>query len=137
VAKSVFALVVGILLMLCSGAAYVYLTRTAAEDTPATTAGTTTPDSGVVACESVRALHESGGAIGDIDAATIAGLTSSGNENLQAAGEAFELVAALPEDQRGAASAEVVAALTHLAAGCAAVGVPLPSELVNPEQNPS
>jgi hypothetical protein len=136
VAKSVFALVVGVLLMLGSGAAYVYISRTAAEDTPSTTAATTTPDSGVAACESVRALHESGGGIGDIDAETIAGLTSSGNENLQAAGEAFELVAALPEDQRDTASAEVVAALTQLAAGCAAVGVPLPSELVNPEQNP-
>lgn len=122
-----FALVLGILLMVGSGAAYAYLKLTRADDTPTTT----TPDPGVAACESVLALHESGGAIGDIDDATIADLTSSDNENLQAAGEAFELVAALPEDQRNATSAEVVAALSQLAAGCEAVGVPLPAELVS------
>jgi hypothetical protein len=134
VAKSVFALVLGILLMLGSGAAYAYLRFTTADDSPATT---TTPDSGVAACESVRARYESGGGISDIDAATIADLTSSGNANLQAAGEAFELVAVLPENQRDGVSTELVAAVNQLAAGCEAVGVPLSSELVNPEPNPS
>jgi hypothetical protein len=133
VAKSVFALVVGLLLMVGSGAAYAYLVLIRTEgDAQTTTAPTTTPDTGVAACESVRALHESGGGIGDVDSAIVAGLTNSTNTNLRAAGEAFEMVAALPAEQRQAASAEVVAALTHLAAGCAAVGVPLPAELVNP-----
>lgn len=130
-AKSVFALVLGLLLIVGAGAAYVYLTRPLADDTSTTTTETT-PDPGVAACESVRVLLESGGGIDDVDAATIAGLASSGNANLQAAGAALELVAVLPEGQRDATSAEVLAALTQLAAGCEAVGVPLPAELVSP-----
>jgi hypothetical protein len=136
VAKSVFALVLGILLILGSGAAYAYVRLTMSDDTP-TTPTTTAADSGVAACETVLALHESGGGIGDIDAATIADLAASENANLRAAGEAFEMVAALPEDQRDAVSAEFVAALSQLAAGCEAVGVPLPAELVSPGSDQS
>lgn len=132
VAKSVFALVLGILLIVGSGAAYAYMKLTMSDDTPTTTTTTAAADSGVAACESVLARHESGGGIGDVDAATIADLANSENANLRAAGEAFEMVAALPEDQRDAVSAELVAALTQLAAGCEAVGIPLPAELVSP-----
>jgi hypothetical protein len=130
-ARSVFSLVVGLMLMACSGAAYAYIRYIKTDDTPTT--APTGPDPGVAACADVLALHQSGGAITAVDATVVAGLAGSDNTNLQAAGEALAHVIALPEDQRAGATVEIAAALTQLAAGCAAVGVPLPSELVNPE----
>ena len=119
--KSVFALVLGVMLVLFSGVAYAYVRFTMSDDT----SEQTTADSGVAACQALLAQpqHDS---IDDVaDESIITGLKGSDNADLQAAGATIERIAALPADQQVTASTELVTALAQIANGCVAVGVTL------------
>lgn len=119
-----FALVVGIMLIVFSGAAYAYVTVTMGDDP-----GQETPDPGAAACERLLAAYEAGDDSTEPVPAIIAGLKESANTDLQDAGEAIERLSALPEEQQAAALPEILTAMSQLDAGCAAVGVPLPAEM--------
>lgn len=120
--KSVFALVLGIMLVLSSAAGYAYVQLTMSEETPTET---TEADPGVAACEDLFA-QQPPDSFDDLSDTIIAGLKASANADLQAAGETIEVLAALPADQQPAATPQLAAALAQVATGCVALGVTLP-----------
>jgi len=118
--RSVFALILGLMLVMFSGAAYAYVRLTMTDDS-STESGA---DSGVAACQAL--LAQPTGTIDDeLDATIIEGLKGSDNADLQAAGETIERFVALPPEQKVTAAAELVAAMGQITTGCEAVGVSL------------
>jgi hypothetical protein len=121
--KSVFALILGVMLVLFSGVAYAYVRFTMADDTSESTESSA--DSGVAACEAIFAQPEHDSLDDVLAEDIVSGLKGSANADLQAAGETIERLGALPADQQLAASADLVTALSKIATGCVAVGVTL------------
>jgi hypothetical protein len=101
--------------------------------TPVPQTTTTTPDTGVAACEAALESYESGDDSSQVPPQVIADLKSSGNADLQAVGVAFEEYSSLSEDEILEQLDEILAALSRFGQGCAAVGVELPDEMLGGE----
>jgi hypothetical protein len=126
VVKSVLAVLTGLALMFASAAGYAYVRFVMPDESTETTA-----DTGVAACEAILAKSQSDALDDVVDDATIENLKNSANADLNAAGEAFGRIAAMPdpvtEEESTAVLTEVLTAMSKVSTGCAAVGVPLPT----------
>jgi hypothetical protein len=100
------------------------------EETSVETTQDSAPDTGIAACQAIIDDKNSEALLPPAE--VIAGLKSSADGNLKAAGQSLESVAALPAEERAAALGQLSATAGQIITGCAAVGVPLPSDMLPP-----
>lgn len=89
---------------------------------------TSATDTGIAACQAIIDDKNSENVL--LPEEVVAGLKNSADANLRAAAQTFEWFAGLNEEEQLEALDEMAVTVEQVALGCAAVGVPLPPDML-------
>ncbi len=129
-----FLLTIGLLFLLTAAGAVGWMyfgpgfASASSGDTSVETTQGSAPDTGIAACQAIIDGKNSEELLPPAD--VLAGLKSSADSNLQTAGQNLEQVAALTGEEQLAALEAIPETIEQIATGCAAVGVPLPADML-------